>query len=103
MMDNGRATADFPQENNSKPAPTTGEDGEVRACPTCGAKKPEENEYCSDGFHAPGETYWPVTDTMREKIARAMIDALDGDLDDVQAKACADAVLAKLEAGDTQP
>jgi hypothetical protein len=30
------------------------------ACPTCGATKPTENEYCSDGFHAPGETYWPV-------------------------------------------
>jgi hypothetical protein len=31
---------------------------------------------CSDGFHAPGETYWPVTDTMREKIARAKMVAL---------------------------
>ena len=28
-------------------------------CPTCGATDPEDNAYCSDGFHAPGETYWP--------------------------------------------
>jgi hypothetical protein len=29
-------------------------------CPTCGAATPADNEFCSDGFHAPGETYWPV-------------------------------------------
>jgi hypothetical protein len=28
-------------------------------CQTCGATDPEENAYCSDGFHAPGEPYWP--------------------------------------------
>lgn len=28
-------------------------------CGTCGAADPKENEYCSDGFHAPGPTYWP--------------------------------------------
>jgi hypothetical protein len=29
-------------------------------CPTCGAPDPLLNEFCSDGFHAPGETYWPT-------------------------------------------
>jgi hypothetical protein len=31
-----------------------------KLCPTCGAKSKDENQYCSDGFHAPGKTYWPV-------------------------------------------
>jgi hypothetical protein len=30
-------------------------------CPTCGAKRPDAMTFCSDGFHAPGETYWPCT------------------------------------------
>lgn len=30
-----------------------------RRCPTCGASK-AGNPFCSNGFHAPGRTYWPV-------------------------------------------
>jgi hypothetical protein len=29
-------------------------------CPTCNAAHPFDNVFCSDGFHAPGETYWPT-------------------------------------------
>jgi hypothetical protein len=28
-------------------------------CPTCDAESPGDDEFCSDGFHAPGATYWP--------------------------------------------
>jgi hypothetical protein len=35
-------------------------------CTTCGASDPNENGYCSNGFHAPGETYWP-SDPMTDR------------------------------------
>jgi hypothetical protein len=33
-------------------------------CSTCGATSPSENEYCSNGFHAQGPTYWPGEDEL---------------------------------------
>ena len=29
-------------------------------CSTCGARSPDDNKWCSNGFHAQGETYWPL-------------------------------------------
>ena len=43
-------------------------------CSTCGAKSPTENEFCSNGFHAPGKTYWPDADAI-ERAAKAFSDA----------------------------
>jgi hypothetical protein len=44
----------------------------VARCPTCGVQDPLLNEFCSDGFHALGETYWPTgsPDNPQELIER---------------------------------
>jgi len=44
-------------------------------CPTCGDPA---NVFCSDGFHAPGKTYWPAeAPDAVERVARALAE-MDG-------------------------
>lgn len=51
----------------------------LEPCPTCGAKSPDENEYCSDGFHAKGPTYWPTDIAMEEADRSAWLIEMESD------------------------
>jgi hypothetical protein len=45
-------------------------------CPTCGVQDPLLNEYCSDGFHAPGDTYWPPEVSSQEEARELPTEAM---------------------------
>lgn len=58
---------------------------ETRACTTCGATSPSDNAYCSNGFHAPGATYWPAeTRVPEELVERLWLATKHGDADHQQ-------------------
>jgi hypothetical protein len=74
--DTAYLTADAWNTRASIPTPEASE----QPCATCGATDPKENEYCSDGFHAPGKTYWPnpsssEQDALREAMLDRMVEA----------------------------
>lgn len=48
-------------------------------CPTCNALDPDESEFCSDGFHAPGETYWPPEPTPSRSAVSEELKAMSPD------------------------